>query len=154
LLKTTIILATILVSTNASSEEQNSMSPEEITVFATIEKMTSSLQDADIDAVMATYEKGARVVFEPGDPVSDQAIVRGIFAEMAALKPDVTYSGHEVIIAGDIAVHIAPWQMVGKSPDGEDIQQGGLSVAVLRRQENGSWLMVIDNPYGDRLLSD
>ena len=70
------------------------------------------------------------------------------------MKPDVTYSGHEVIIARDIAVHLAPWQLVGKSPDGEDIQQGGLSVAVLRRQEDGSWLMVIDNPYGDRLLND
>jgi hypothetical protein len=28
----------------------------------------------------------------------------------------------------------------------------GLSVAVLRRQPDGSWVMVIDNPYGDAVL--
>ncbi len=130
------------------------MSIEETTVLTTLEKMTASLQDANIDAVMATYETGASVVFEPGAPVSNQAIIRQVFSEMAAMQPEVTYSGHEVIVAGDIAVHLAPWSMTGKSPDGEEIQQGGLSVAVLRRQSDGSWLIVIDNPHGERLLND
>lgn len=148
-----MLAASVLVSPIASGEENLSMSIEATTVLTTIEKMTASLQDANIDAVMATYEIGASVVFEPGAPVSDQAIIRQVFSEMAALQPQVTYSGHEVIVAGDIAVHLAPWSMTGKSPDGEEIQQGGLSVAVLRRQSDGSWLMVIDNPHGERLLS-
>jgi ketosteroid isomerase-like protein len=28
-----------------------------------------------------------------------------------------------------------------------------LSIAVLRRQADGRWLMVIDDPYGDALLN-
>jgi ketosteroid isomerase-like protein len=43
--------------------------------------------------------------------------------------------------------------MTGKSPDGQEIKQSGLSVAVLRRQADGGWKMVIDNPHGGRLLS-
>ncbi len=149
-----VLAASVLALTIASSAEQESMSAEEITVLMTIEKMTASLQDADIDGVMSTYENGASVVFEPGAPVSDQAAIHQIFSEMAAFKPEVTYSGHEVIIAGDIAVHLAPCSMIEKSPDGEEVQQGGLSVAVLRRQSDGSWRMVIDHPYGDRLLNN
>lgn len=144
----------LFISQIAIGEENISMSVEETTVLMTIERMTTSFQDANIDAVMATYETGASVVFEPGAPVSDQAVIRQIFSDMASLQPEFTYSGHEVIVAGDIAVHLAPWSMIGKSPDGEKIQQSGLSVAVLRRQSDGSWLMVIDNPHGGRLLTN
>lgn len=32
------------------------------------------------------------------------------------------------------------------------IEQNGFSVVVLRRQADGRWLMVIDNPFGDHLV--
>jgi hypothetical protein len=42
--------------------------------------------------------------------------------------------------------------MTGTAPDGSAIEQGGLSVALLRRQPDGRWLMVVDDPFGDELL--
>ncbi|MES0883117.1 helix-turn-helix domain-containing protein [Roseibium sp. SCP14] len=39
------------------------------------------------------------------------------------------------------------------NPEGNSIKGEGLSIAVLRRQADGSWKMVIDNPHGSRLLS-
>jgi len=45
-------------------------------------------------------------------------------------------------------IWIAPWSMAGTTSDGQEIQQSGLSVAVLRRQADGGWKMVIDNPHG------
>ena len=98
------------------------------------------------------HDGNATVVFEPDKPVSDDAAVREMFRQFASMSPQFEYAGHEVLISGDIAVHFAPWNMKGKAPDGTEIDQGGLSVAVLRRQSDGSWLMVIDNPHGQRLL--
>ncbi|OUS34844.1 hypothetical protein A9R00_12355, partial [Oleispira antarctica] len=69
------------------------------------------------------------------------------------INPKFDYpNGHEVYIANNIALHIAPWVMTGKAPDGTSIKQSGLSVAVLRKQESGNWLMVLDNPHGQQLL--
>jgi len=90
---------------------------------------------------------------EPEAPVSDAAQLEQMFAGMAAMGPEFTYpAGHEVIVSGDIAVHIAPWTMTAQSPDGQTVEQSGLSVAVLRKQPDGGWKMVIDNPHGGRLL--
>jgi ketosteroid isomerase-like protein len=36
---------------------------------------------------------------------------------------------------------------------GNPIEQAGLSLAVFRRQADGKWLMVIDNPHGSVLLA-
>src|SRR5262245_25704366 len=120
-------------------------------VVSTVERMTAAFQAGDVDAVMNTYEPGAVVAFEPGRPVADAALVRRTFADWCALSPRFAYRGHEVLAAGDLAVHLAPWQMRGTASDGGTIDQSGLSVAVLRRQPNGEWLMVIDNPHGQRL---
>ena len=88
----------------------------------------------------------------PGEVTEDLAAIRGAFTEMAQLRPEFTYAGHEVVVCGDLAVHLAPWTMTATGPDGTPIADRGLSVAVLRRQQDGAWRLVIDNPHGDRLL--
>ncbi len=65
-----------------------------------------------------------------------------------------SFAGHEVIVNGDTALHIAPWSMSGTGPNGAAVEQSGLSVAVLRRQADGGWKMVIDNPHGQMLLEN
>ncbi|MBA4174393.1 MAG: hypothetical protein C0511_17505 [Hyphomicrobium sp.] len=129
------------------------MMNDENAVQAAVDRMTSAFEKNDLDAVISSYEPGAAVVFEPGQPVTDEQQLRQMFGGMAAANPVFTYSGHEVVVSGDTAVHIAPWQMVAHTPDGQEIRQSGLSVAVLRRQADGSWKMVIDNPHGARLLT-
>lgn len=128
------------------------MKKDEREVQATIEKMTTAFQNNQIETVMSSYEPGAAIAFEPGQPITDEELHRQMFSGMAAAMPVFSYSGHEVIVSGDTAVHIAPWHMKAHSPDGEAIEQSGLSIAVLRRQPDGSWKMVIDNPHGARLM--
>lgn len=132
---------------------ETQMSQDQTEVLAAIHHMTDAFQAGEIAQVMMSYEQAATIAFEPGVQVSDQALLEQMFTNMAAVNPVFDYpDGHEVIVTGDIALHIAPWQMSGRTPDGETISQEGLSVAVLRRQINGDWRLVIDNPHGGRLL--
>lgn len=124
----------------------------EQSVIRAVETMTTAFHDGDLEGVMACYADGATIVFEPGHPISDPGGQRAAFEGFFALKPQFTYSGHEVVVAGNRAIHSAPWSMRGTQPDGTIVEMTGLSVAVLERQDDGRWLMVIDNPYGDHLL--
>lgn len=86
--------------------------------------MTAALERGDIDTVMSFYIDDAVVAFEPGAPVRGEEQLRAGFAAFAAVKPDFRYdNGHEVMLTGDIAVHIAPWTMSGTAPDGTPIAQ-------------------------------
>ena len=151
-----LMIGSIASAPMALGETQGTnMTQEEDAVISTIQHMTSNLEKGDIDAVMSTYDAGANILFEPGQPISDGDVARQIFAEMSALKPNVSYpNGDEVYVSGDTAIHIAPWKMTGTAPDGSKVEQGGLSVAVLRRNSEGEWKMVIDNPYSARLMTD
>lgn len=130
------------------------MTEDQKNVLAVIERMTEAFHKSDIDRVMASYENTATIAFEPGNPVSGPAVLREMFQGMFAMNPRFDYSGHEVVVAGDLAVHFAPWTMKGTSPDGAEIRQSGLTAAVLRKQADGRWLMVIDNPHGQRLMEN
>jgi ketosteroid isomerase-like protein len=122
-------------------------------ILSTIDDMTNAFHQGDIDGIMQTYEPGAVVVGEPGTPVSGTPALRAMFAGFIAAKAHFTFLGHEVFQADDVALHLTPWRMAGVAPDGTAIVASGLSVAVLRRQPDGRWLMVIDDPYGDTLLN-
>ncbi len=128
------------------------MSNDQNAVNEAVLEMTNAFQRGDIDTVLNSYGPGAVVMFEPGAPVSDPAMLAETFAAWSAMGPEFNYAGHDVIVSGDTALHIAPWTMTGTGPDGSAIEQSGLSVAVLRRQADGGWKMVIDNPHGQVLM--
>lgn len=148
-----VALGLSLTSPTLSQAEGQPMSDQEKAVTKAIETMTSAFEKADIDTVMQSYEGQSSILFEPGNAATDPDLQRKLFTDFAAIKPNFEYSGHEVVVTGDIALHIAPWTMTAKTPDGQTISQSGLSVAVLRQQQDGSWKMVIDNPHGSHLMA-
>lgn len=147
------VIAFSTLTAPAHAEGTEKMTQDQKDVLALIGKMTGSFEAGDLDTVMQTYEADQTIMFEPGKPVSDAKGARLAFEQFLAVSPKFSYSGHEVIVEGDIAVHIAPWQMTGTDPAGKPVEAAGLSIAVLRRQPDGSWKMVIDNPHGGRLLA-
>ena len=54
----------------------------------------------------------------------------------------------QVLQAGDTALVAYRWQLLATAPDGTTIRQGGRSADVLRRRPDGSWAVIIDDPYG------
>ena len=148
-----VLFYTTSIIMNSQTIKTKKMTPEQQNVLNAIEKMTEAFQNKDIDKVMSCYEPNAVVVFEPELPVSDTNILKEMFTAMSMVNPVFSYSGHEVFITGNIATHIAPWKMTGKAPDGTEIKQSGLSIAVLRKQDDGKWLMILDNPHGQFLMN-
>lgn len=122
-------------------------------IILAVQKMASALEQGKLDEVLSAYEKGASLVVQPGKTASGKNL-REAFTGFISMKPKFHMPRHEVIESGDIALHISTWTMDALDPaTGNPVKQGGLSLAVFRRQPDGHWLMVIDNPYGDALLS-
>lgn len=149
---TTMTISLLLSKSIGYAGDIQKMNQTQQDVYSTIKNMTDAFHKGDIKRVMNSYEKQATVVFEPNNPATDMGHIRHMFEGAFQVNPTFTYSGHDVIVTGNIALHIAPWHMKGKTPDGAEIAQSGLSVAVLRKQTDGTWRMVIDNPHGQILM--
>ena len=118
-----------------------------------VQKMATAMELGKLEEVLAAYEPGASLVVQPGVVATGPGL-REAFKGFISMKPKFHMPRHEVIESGDIALHISPWTMDATDPaTGKPMQQSGLSLAVFRRQPDGKWLMVIDNPNGAALLS-
>ncbi len=136
-----LLTATLATTTHAED------TMDQTKILETISAMTTAFAAGDVDGVMATYEPTAAVVAQPGQPVAGDAALRAMFDEFIARGVNFTYGAHEVVVAGDTGLHLMSWTAPG--PDGP---MTALSVAVLHRQPDGSWKMVIDHPFGDGVM--
>jgi len=118
-------------------------SPEELDVlFAT------AINAGDIEAVMKLYEPGACLMPEPGEVASGTTAVRQALSGFLAMKPRIKLDVKKLAEAGGIALTTSKWVLEGTGADGKPVKIEGQSAEVARRQPDGTWLFVIDNPYG------
>jgi uncharacterized protein (TIGR02246 family) len=105
--------------------------------------------DGDVQGLLALYEPEA--VFEPrfGTVLRGADQIRPALAQLAGLTPTIEYAGEpDVVIVGDVAIVSNTWILTAPLPGGATHHDGGLSADVLRRQPDGSWLILIDQPRG------
>ncbi|WP_375594968.1 SgcJ/EcaC family oxidoreductase [Algihabitans albus] len=110
--------------------------------------LAEAFNAADLDAVMALYEPQAVLVDETGQPHAGIEAIRTALAELLTGGGTMTSRPRFAIVAGDVAVSSAAWQLETVAANGETVQATGCSLEILRRQANGRWRYAIDCPAG------
>lgn len=102
----------------------------------------------DLDGLMDLYEDGAVFTNARGVHVGSAAI-REVLAGYLSTGASITMNESVSFEAGDLALVHWAWTM--NFPDGRHAD--GATAEVLRRQGDGSWKFLIDNPDGPALIS-
>ncbi|HEY8599277.1 MAG TPA: nuclear transport factor 2 family protein [Thermomicrobiales bacterium] len=108
---------------------------------------TAAFNAQDLDALLELYEEGAVITPQPGVIATGHAAIRGALGGFLALNGPITMTTKTVIPAGDLVLLHAEWTVNGTGPDGSPIALAARSSEVIRRQADGSWRYIIDNPY-------
>src|SRR5262245_28399674 len=117
--------------------------PEELDVL-----FAKAINAGDIEAAMKLYEPGACLTPEPGQVATGAKAVREALGGFLAMKPRLTLNARTLAEAGGIAFTTAKWVLEGTGSDGKPVKVEGQSAEVARRQPDGTWLFLIDNPHG------
>ena len=112
-----------------------------------------AFNSGNLEAVVTLYEPNARFVAQPGQIAEGHAAIRKALNEFLAMKPTLTPEKKALVAAGDIALCVVKWSLKGTGPDGTPVRMEGTTSDVLRKQADGNWLWVIDNPWGAGILS-
>lgn len=102
----------------------------------------------NVSFLMTLYEKDACFASKPGQVVQGLESIRRSLQGFIDMKVKLEARVRRVIQAGNIALLITEWSIAGTEPDGKPINLTGRGTVVLRSQSDGSWLMVIENPWG------
>lgn len=102
----------------------------------------------NVSFLMTLYEKDACFASKPGQVVQGLESIRRSLQGFIDMKVKLEARVRRVIQAGNLALLTTEWSIAGTEPDGKPINLTGRGTVVLRSQFDGSWLMVIENPWG------
>lgn len=113
--------------------------------------LSTALNAGDLDAALALYETDAGFISGTGELARGEAGLRAEFETMIAAKVKMAGKAVKSIVVKDLALVFVQYTGTIPTGDGKPFELSGLSTDVLRRQADGTWLSVIDNPYGTTL---
>jgi uncharacterized protein (TIGR02246 family) len=115
--------------------------PEEIHAL-----VAAALNDGDVDAFAALHEPIATIVVPPeGRRVTGRDAIRGAIEPVLALRPVMWIEVVDKVQTEGLALTHGHWTLTG-SHGAELIEMSGRGTMVSRKQPDGSWRIVLDNP--------
>jgi ketosteroid isomerase-like protein len=115
--------------------------PEEIHAL-----IADALNAGDTDAFDALHEDCATIVVpSDGRRVSGREEIHAALEEVFALAPTVQIECVDKLESDGLALTHGDWRLAG-SRDGHRVAMAGRGTIVSRRQPDGTWQIVFDNP--------
>ena len=111
------------------------------------------IETGDLDAELALYEPDAVFVVAPNLVVTGHAAIREVLQGMMAAGATGELDAVTAVLSGDgsLAFTRAKGSSTGPGPDGKPVTRHFHSIEVVRKQPDGTWRIVIDDPSGEGL---
>jgi ketosteroid isomerase-like protein len=121
------------------------MKPEDL-----LNSQVEEFNKRNISFLMTLYEKDVCFASKSEQVVKDPESIRRTLQSFIDMGTKLEARVKRVLQANDLALLITEWTINGTEPDGKPINLTGRGTVVLRRQSDGVWLIVIENPWGNR----
>ncbi|HEV2226747.1 MAG TPA: SgcJ/EcaC family oxidoreductase [Nitrososphaerales archaeon] len=112
--------------------------------------LMEAMEKGDIETTVALYETDAVLLTESGAPMKGREAIRRHNEKFMSLKTKTTIDEIKTMISGDGS--IATTRMKCTSffidPSGNQVRLLTNTLEVVRRQPDGTWRFVIDDPFG------
>jgi uncharacterized protein (TIGR02246 family) len=113
-----------------------------------LESVVEGINTGNFELLLSLYEPDAAFVTQPGNLAQGLGGICQALDGFVALNGKLDLKVGRVLEVGDLALVVGEWSFTETRPDGEPVKLAAKNADVLRRQADGSWRFVIDNPWG------
>jgi ketosteroid isomerase-like protein len=113
-----------------------------------LESIVTGINSGDLESLIPLYESQAAFAIQPGSLAHGAAGIADALSGFISMKGKLELEVTRVLEVDDLALVIGVWSFNGTGADGEPVRLAARNADVLRRQGDGSWRFVIDNPWG------
>jgi ketosteroid isomerase-like protein len=117
-----------------------------------VELLDRAFNEGDLDAVLSFYEDVAVVVSEPSRVMRGAAEMKSFFEAAIQTGASAKQLKTRVIEADGVALFLSRWTLIPSGTGPEAVNRTFVATSVFRRQPDGTWKILIDNPFGPLFL--
>ncbi len=100
----------------------------------------------DLDALLELYDVDGIAVHLDGAEYRGEEAMRSMLGGLLEAIDRIEGTTRKIYVAGDVALTSADWKGEFTAADGTVQTQTGTTAELCRRQPDGTWKMVIDDP--------
>lgn len=108
----------------------------------------------NLDGALSCFGKDAIYIERDGEEITGLENIRKPLEHLCNWKPDIQGNKHKLTIVGDLAVWVDKWKLKALAPDGSPIEMDGATTCMMKRNEDGIWLWLVDNPFAGQVFED
>ena len=113
------------------------------------------VRNGDVKNAMTCFDPEAVYIDKEGNIISGLANIQQVVTNLCEMKPDITVYEHKVAPVGnDLMYWLDKWEMTGTDSKGNFINMKGASANMMRRNSEGNWLWLVDNPFAAPFFAD
>jgi uncharacterized protein (TIGR02246 family) len=113
-----------------------------------LETIVTGINSGNLDSLMPLYESEAAFATQPGSLAPGAHGIREALTAFISMNGTLDLEVTRVLEVDDLALVIGVWSFDGTGPEGQPVRLSAKNADVLRRQTDGTWRFVIDNPWG------
>jgi uncharacterized protein (TIGR02246 family) len=115
-----------------------------------VELLDKAFNEGDLATVLSFYEDNAVVITEPGKSARGKEELKDFFEGIMQAGSSAKQLKTHVIEADGIALFLSRWTLEVK--DASVPSRTFTATTIFRRQQDGGWKVLIDNPLGPLVL--
>jgi uncharacterized protein (TIGR02246 family) len=119
------------------------VTPEEV-----LHSVAECINSGNLDSLMMLYESDACFSPQPGQFIKGREGIRQSLQEFVDMRGKLESKIKRVFQTSNLALVISEWSFSGTGPDGNPVNLASTATDVLRQQPDGTWDVIIDNPWG------
>ena len=123
--------------------QMSNVTPEE-----TLRSIAEYINAGNLDSLMILYESDACFASQPGRFIKGREGIRQSMQGFVDMQGKLESKIKRVFQTSNLALVISEWSFNGTGPDGNPVNLASTSTDVLRQQPDGTWRVIIDNPWG------
>ncbi|RBL92386.1 YybH family protein [Chitinophaga flava] len=122
------------------------------TPAGTVSYFRHCIKTGDVKGAMSCFDVQGVYIDRTGEEIRGLPQIEQAIGHLCTWRPDIKGGRPHLTILDDIAIWLDKWEMTGKTPDGNIISMNGHTTCLLKRDETGIWLWLVDNPFGTAVL--
>jgi ketosteroid isomerase-like protein len=105
-------------------------------------------RSGDLDGMMELYDPEAIFLTQEGEIVAGADAIRELLSGFLQLADTFALEHEHAFQSDGVALLRDAWTLKGRDPDGNPVEMADRTAGIARRQPDGGWGIVVDNPWG------
>lgn len=105
------------------------------------------IRRGDLKGAMSCFDPEAVYIERDGQEVRGLDHIEKSLESICSWKPEIIGIKQRLNIVGDIAIWIDKYTVKAKMPNGDPMEMEGVTACIMKRNIDGIWLWLVDNPF-------